>query len=78
MMAARPLSALSLCRDVWRWLVLGWCWAGASLSSLAQFKLEDRLEPGTAAVCRLVLCSAPSVPQPGFTITEKAPTRAFS
>ena len=24
-----------------------------------------------------VLCSAPSVPQPVFTITEKAPTRAF-
>ena len=24
------------------------------------------------------LCSAPSVPQPVFTITEKAPTRAFS
>ena len=27
---------------------------------------------------RLVLCSAPSVPQPVFTITEKALTRAFS
>ena len=27
---------------------------------------------------RLVLCSAPSVPQPVFTITEKAPTRTFS
>ena len=27
---------------------------------------------------RLVLCSAPTVPQPVFTITEKAPTRAFS
>ena len=27
---------------------------------------------------KLVLCSAPSVPQPVFTITEKAPTRAFS
>ena len=26
----------------------------------------------------VVLCSAPSVPQPVFTITEKAPTRAFS
>ena len=26
----------------------------------------------------IVLCSAPSVPQPVFTITEKAPTRAFS
>ena len=26
----------------------------------------------------LVLCSAPSVPQPVFTITEKAPTLAFS
>ena len=26
----------------------------------------------------LVLCSAPSVPQPVFTITETAPTRAFS
>ena len=26
----------------------------------------------------LVLCSAPSVPQTVFTITEKAPTRAFS
>ena len=26
----------------------------------------------------LVLCTAPSVPQPVFTITEKAPTRAFS
>ena len=26
----------------------------------------------------LVLCSAPSVTQPVFTITEKAPTRAFS
>ena len=26
----------------------------------------------------LVLCIAPSVPQPVFTITEKAPTRAFS
>ena len=29
-------------------------------------------------VLQLVLCSAPSVPQPVFTITEKAPTRAFS
>ena len=28
--------------------------------------------------CGLVLCSAPTVPQPVFTITEKAPTRAFS
>ena len=27
---------------------------------------------------KVVLCSAPSVPQPVFTITEKAPTRAFS
>ena len=27
---------------------------------------------------KLVLCSAPSVPQPVFTIAEKAPTRAFS
>ena len=27
---------------------------------------------------QLVLCSAPSVPQSVFTITEKAPTRAFS
>ena len=27
---------------------------------------------------RVVLCSAPSVPQPDFTITEKAPTRDFS
>ena len=26
----------------------------------------------------LVLCSAPSVPQRVFTITEKAPSRAFS
>ena len=26
----------------------------------------------------LVLCSAPSVPQPVFTITDKAPIRAFS
>ena len=26
----------------------------------------------------VVLCSTPSVPQPVFTITEKAPTRAFS
>ena len=26
----------------------------------------------------VVLCRAPSVPQPVFTITEKAPTRAFS
>ena len=26
----------------------------------------------------VVLCSAPSVPQPVFTITDKAPTRAFS
>ena len=26
----------------------------------------------------VVLCSAPSVPRPVFTITEKAPTRAFS
>ena len=26
----------------------------------------------------LVLCSAPSVPQPVFTITEEAPTWAFS
>ena len=26
----------------------------------------------------LVLCSAPSVPQPVSTITDKAPTRAFS
>ena len=27
---------------------------------------------------KIVLCSTPSVPQPVFTITEKAPTRAFS
>ena len=26
---------------------------------------------------KILLCSAPSVPQPVFTITEKAPTRAF-
>ena len=26
----------------------------------------------------VVLCSAPSVPRPVFTITEKAPTRSFS
>ena len=43
---------------------------------------EDREEmPGLgrqlgAAVITLVWCSAPSVPQPVFTITEKAPTRA--
>ena len=29
-------------------------------------------------MCNEVLCSAPSVPQPLFTITEKAPTRASS
>ena len=38
--------------------------------------------PGPGARCLvlslLVLCSAPLVPQPVFTITEKAPTRAFS
>ena len=33
---------------------------------------------GESMLARLVLCSAPSVPQPVFTITEKAPTRAFS
>ena len=32
---------------------------------------------GGAVEPRLVLCSAPSVPQLVFTITEKAPTRAF-
>ena len=30
------------------------------------------------AVSGLALCSAPSVPKPVFTITEKAPSRAFS
>ena len=39
---------------------------------------------GQVGCCRvrmaavLLLCSAPSVPQSVFTITEKAPTRAFS
>ena len=32
----------------------------------------------TSPQLQLVLCSAPSIPQPVFTITEKAPTRAFS
>ena len=27
---------------------------------------------------KIVLCSTPSVAQPVFTITEKAPTRAFT
>ena len=31
-----------------------------------------------AICCILVLCTAPSVPQSIFTITEKAPTRAFT
>ena len=31
----------------------------------------------SSAGSALVLCSAPSVPQPVFTITEKAPTSAF-
>ena len=29
-------------------------------------------------MCRVVVCSAPSVPQQVFTTTEKAPTRAFT
>ena len=33
---------------------------------------------GSGFLLRVVLCSAPSVPQSVFTITEKAPTRAFS
>ena len=33
---------------------------------------------GSRIPWHLVLCSAPSVPQPVFTIMEKAPTRAFS
>ena len=37
-----------------------------------------RASTGTGTEYLLVLCSAPSVPQPVFTITEKAPTRAFS
>ena len=36
------------------------------------------IEMVAAQTAELVLCSAPSVPQPVFTITEKAPTRAFS
>ena len=35
-----------------------------------------RTRPGSYN-SQLVLCSAPSVPQPVFTITEKAPSRAF-
>ena len=33
---------------------------------------------GSGFLLRVVLCSAPSVPQSVFTITEKAPTWAFS
>ena len=33
---------------------------------------------GSGFLLRVVLCSAPSVSQSVFTITEKAPTRAFS
>ena len=37
-----------------------------------------RLAPVSRTQPQLVLCSASSVPQSVFTITEKAPTRAFS
>ena len=41
-----------------------------------QTMITDNRGPGT--VLKLVLCSVPSVSQSVFTITEKAPTRAFS
>ena len=45
---------------------------GAGLSPLLD------LNKATLPPSNIVLCSAPSVPQPVFTMTEKAPTRAFS
>ena len=41
---------------------------------LGQALLHRRHDVGL----EVVMCSDPSVPQPVFTITEKAPTRAFS
>ena len=57
-----------------------------SLSPEQQMGCSELLARGSPAHCclappgdwRLVLCSAPSVSQSVFTITEKAPTRAFS
>ena len=48
------------------------CWRGTGLSlGVSRPRLVSR-------ALGLVLCSALSVPQPVFTITEKAPSRAFS
>ena len=46
-------------------------WSGSNMQM-------QRYSAGTVQVLQLVLYSAPSVPQPVFTIMEKAPTRAFS
>ena len=56
-----------------------------SLSPEQQMGCSELLARGSPAHCclappgdwRLVLCSAPSVSQSVFTITEKTPTRAF-
>ena len=41
-------------------------------------KMFESMSAASPEWSQLVLCIAPSVPQPVFTITDKAPTRAFS
>ena len=43
--------------------------------AINQVRVQPRPSPAAVSI---VLCSAPSVPQPVFTTMEKAPTRAFS
>ena len=69
--------------DRWKWVSkvlnlpwLIWKWIGSEIMHLTSDQ-ELQCESMEMSNTR-VLCSAPSVPQPVFTITEKAPTRAFS
>ena len=41
-------------------------------------KMFESMSAASPEWSQLVLCIAPSVPQPVFTITDKAPTGAFS
>ena len=74
------LTAIHCCEDGadrkrYRWQIRGRGEEGRSLGS-SSVDCEHFYRWGT--LFPLVLCSAPSVLQPVFTITEKAPTRAFS
>ena len=63
----------SLAAVAWCWPVVG---VGAALARCRHRQRGSHLHFFIHS--QLVLCSASSVPQPVFTITEKAPTRAFS